>query len=128
MPQARAIVPDNGGVRAGLNATGVTIPNRRIVKHSTLVDSIALAVDGLDVYFGVTLAAILNGYAGDVQILGRAIVEAGAAIPIGSKVMANATGQAIVATSAKHALGVANTAALILGDLVEVDIDRTYMI
>jgi hypothetical protein len=125
MPQPRAIVPDQGGIRAGLNSTGTTIPVRRLVKRSTTVDSIALAADGLGPYVGVTMAAILTGYAGDVQIAGRALVEAGAAVAIGALVMGGTSGKGITATAAKYAIGTANTAAAADGDIIEVDLSRS---
>lgn len=127
MPQPRAIVPDQGGISAGYNGTGTTIPARRLVKRSTLVDSIAPATDGLADYVGVTMAPILNGYAGDVQIERQALVEAGAAIPIGSKVMGSTGGKAVVATAAKYSIGTANSAALVDTDIIEVAIDRTVV-
>ena len=125
MPQARAIIPDQGGISAGLNTTGTTIPNHRIVRRGPTTDSILPAVDGLDGYVGVTLAVILAGQAGDVQIERRAIVEAGGAIPIGSKIMGGTGGKAAVAVATRYSLGIANTEALVDGDLIEVDIDRS---
>jgi hypothetical protein len=127
MPQPRAIVPDQGGVSAGFNGTGTTIPARRLVKRSTTVDSITPAVDGAADYVGVTMAAILTGYAGDVQVARRPLVEAGAAIPIGSKVMGSAGGKAVVATAGNYSIGTANSAALVDTDIIEVDIDRTLV-
>ncbi len=124
MPQPRAIVPDQGGVRAGLNSTGSTIATKRLVKRSTTVDSVAPAVDGNGPYVGVTMAAILNGYAGDVQIAGRALVEAGAAIAIGALVMGTTGGKGLTATATKYAIGTANTAAAADGDIIEVDLNR----
>lgn len=127
MPTPRAIVPDNGGVRAGLNSTGSTIAKNRIVKKSTAVDTIAPETDGTGTSLGVTMAAIPNGSAGDVQVQGRAIVEAGAAISIGDKVMGGTGGKGAVATAAKFYVGIANTAALVDGDLIEVDLQQGIM-
>lgn len=125
MPQARAIVPDNGGVRPGLNATGSTIAKYRIVIKSTAaVDAVAPGTNGTARCFGVTMAAIDNGYAGDVQIAGRAIVEASAAIAIGAKVTAAAGGKGVTAGAAGNVLGIAASAAGADGELFEVDIDR----
>lgn len=126
MPQPRAIVPDNGGVRAGLNATGSTIAKHRIVKKATTaVDAITPAVSGADVCYGVSMQQILNGYAGDVQVEGRAIVEAGAAITIGQRVTGGTGGKAAVAGAAVNTIGVAASAAAADGDLIEVDIIRS---
>lgn len=124
MPQPTAIVPDLGGVKAGLNSTGSTIPTKRLVKRSTTANSIALAADGLGPYVGVTMAAIANGYAGDVQTQGRALVEAGAAVAIGAGVMGGTSGKGITATAAKYSIGTANTAAAADGDIIEVDLFR----
>jgi hypothetical protein len=124
MPQVTAIVPDQGGVDAGHNTTVAIIAKYRLVKRGTTTKAITPAVDGLDAYVGVTMAAIPIGAAGDVQIARRALVECGAAVPIGSKVMGSAGGKGIVATAAKYAIGTANTAALVDGDIIECDIDR----
>jgi hypothetical protein len=120
-------VPDNGGVRAGLNSTGSTIATHRLVKRSTAVDTIAPETDGTAASIGVTMAAITDGYAGDVQVEGRAIVEAGAAIAIGAKVMGGTGGKGATATAAKWFIGIANTEALVDGDLIEVDIQPGIM-
>jgi hypothetical protein len=120
-------VPDNGGVRAGLNSTGVTIAKHRIVRRSTTTDSITPATGGTLPMLGVTMAAIVDGYAGDVQTQGMAIVEAGAAIAIGALVMGGTGGKGATATAAAHAIGVANTEALLDGDLIEVQLDRTLL-
>lgn len=126
MPQPRAIVPDNGGVRAGLNATGSTIAKHRIVKKATsAVDAVTPATTGADVIYGVTMQAIINGYAGDVQVEGRAIVEAGAAITIGQNVTGGTGGKGAVAGAAANIIGVAASAAAADGDLIEVDIIRS---
>ena len=126
MPQPRAIVPDSGAVRPGLNATGSTIAKYRIVKKATTaVDAITPATSGADVCYGVTMQAILNGYAGDVQVEGRAIVEAGAAITIGQKVTGGTGGKGAVAGAAANIIGVAASAAAADGDLIEVDVSRS---
>jgi|SRR5690349_17546591 hypothetical protein len=125
MPQARAIVPDSGGVRPGLNATGSTIGKARIVKKSTAaVDAVAPATDGTARLYGVTMEAITNGYAGDVQVAGRAVVEASAAIAIGAKITAAAGGKAVTAGAAANVIGIAASAAAADGEFIEVDIDR----
>lgn len=123
MPQPRAIVPDNGGVRPGMNTTGVTIPKYRIVKKATTaVDAVTPAVDGTALPYGVTMQAILDGYAGDVQIKGRAIVEASGPITIGQKITGAAGGKGAVASAANFILGEAASAAAADGELFEVDL------
>jgi hypothetical protein len=125
MPQPRAIVPDNGGVRAGYNGTGSTIAKYRIVKRATTaVDGVTPGTDGSDVLHGVTMQAISDGYAGDVQVAGRALVEAGVAITIGAKITAGAGGKAAIASSGNQIIGVANSTAAVDGDVIEVDITR----
>lgn len=124
MPEARAIVPIHG-VRAGLNATGSDIAKYRIVKKSTAaVDAIAPATDGSARCIGVTMEAVINGYTGDVQVAGRAKVEASAAIAIGAKITAAAGGKAVTAGAAANIIGVAASAAGANGEIIEVDIDR----
>lgn len=124
MPQPRAIVKDQGGIRPGLNATGVTIAKYRIVKKSaTAVDAITPHVDGAALPFGVTMQVILDGFAGDVQVEGRAIVEASAAITIGQKVTGAAGGKAAVATAGQYIMGEAASDASANGQLFELDLN-----
>ena len=130
MPQPRAIVPDQGGIRPGLNSTGATIAKHRIVKKATVttgvqagVDSVTPAVDGDDLPYGVTMAAILDGFAGDVQIHGRAIVEASGPITIGQKVTGAAGGKAAVAAAGDFIIGETASPALSDTDLFEVDLN-----
>lgn len=125
MPQPRAIVPDNGGVRPGLNSTGSDLPKYRIVKkHNVAVDAVQLATDGAALPYGVTMQPITNGFAGDVQIKGRAIVEASGAITIGQKVTGATGGKAAVASAANFILGEAASAAGADGELFEVDLGQ----
>ena len=132
MSQPRAIVPDSGGVRVGLNSTGSTIAKYRIVKKATVttgvqagVDTVTPAVDGTVICYGVTMAAILDGQTGDVQFAGRALVEASGAINIGQNVIGAAGGKAAVSGGAVNIIGVAASASLIDTDIIEVDIIRT---
>jgi hypothetical protein len=132
MPQPRAIVPDAGGIRAGVNSTGTTIPKYRLVKKATNaavvqagVDSITPAVDGTVIIYGVTMAAILDGYGGDVQVQGRALVEAAGAINVGDKIIGTTGGKAAVSGSGVNIIGQAASAALVDTDIIEVDIIRT---
>lgn len=127
MPQARAIVPDQGGVRAGYNDTGSEIVKHRIVSRGTTADYIVVATDGSAPFEGVTMADIPDDYAGDVQHQGRAIVEASAAIVVGANVTATTAGKAVTAAADDHILGVANTAASADTDLIEVDIIKTQL-
>jgi hypothetical protein len=124
MPQPRAIVKDQGGIRAGLNSTGTTIAKHRIVKKATTaVDTITPAVDGAALPYGVTMAAILDGYAGDVQIEGRAIVEAGVVVTIGQKITGGTGGKAAIATAGQFIIGEAASDASADGQLFEVDLN-----
>lgn len=127
MPQARAIVPDYGGVRAGYNDTGSEIPKHRIVKRTTTTDYVVAATDGSAPIEGVTMEAIPDDYTGNVQHVGRAIVEAGEAITVGANVTGGTAGKGAVAAADDHILGVANTAAADDGDLIEVDIIKTQL-
>jgi hypothetical protein len=132
MPQPRAIVPDAGGIRVGVNNTGATIPKYRLVKKGTNVvalqagvDSVTPAVDGVAIVYGATMAAILNGYGGDVQVEGRALVEAAGAINIGDEITGGAGGKAAVSAGGVHIFGQAASPALVDGDIIEVDVIRT---
>jgi hypothetical protein len=119
-------VPDQGGIRPGLNATGTTIAKHRIVNKATAaVDTITPAVNGTAVCYGVTMAAIIDGYAGDVQVEGRAIVEASAAIAIGDKITGGTGGKGAVAGAAANIIGVAASPASADGVLFECDIIRS---
>jgi len=123
VPQPRAIVKDQGGIRPGLNATGQTIAKHRIVRKSTAaVDAIAPNTAGTTLPEGVTMAAIQDGYAGDVQIEGVAITEAGAALAIGDKVTGGTGGKAVVATAGQYFLGEVASEAAADGSLFELRI------
>jgi len=120
MPQPRAWVKDQGGIKPGLNSTGVTIPKYRIVKKATTaVDSIEPATSGAALPFGVTMAAIADGFAGDVQTESVALVEAGAPITIGQKVTGGTGGKGAVAAAGDWILGEAASAAAADGDVIE---------
>lgn len=132
MPQPRAIVPDAGGIRPGLNSTGVTIAKYRLVKKGIVttgiqagVDSVTPAVDGTVIIYGVTMAAILDGMAGDVQVQGRALVEAAGAINVGDKIIGTTGGKAAVSGGGVNIIGQAASPALVDTDIIEVDIIRT---
>lgn len=123
MPQPRAFVKDQGGIKPGLNATGVTIAKYRIVKKATTaVDSITPAVDGAALPYGVTMAAISDGFAGDVQTEGVALCEASGPITIGQRITGAAGGKAAVASAANYIIGEAASAASGDGDVFELNI------
>ncbi|MBK8638036.1 MAG: DUF2190 family protein [Chromatiaceae bacterium] len=66
--------------------------------------------------------ARLGGVSGDkvpVDVLGTAVVEAGAAIAVGATLKADASGRAITWVTAGGRLGVALEAAAAAGDLIE---------
>jgi Uncharacterized conserved protein (DUF2190) len=124
MPQPRAIVPDQGGIRPGLNNTGVPIAKHRIVKKTTtVVDGVTPAIDGAALPYGVTMQVIVDGYSGDVQIKGRAIVEASSAITIGQKITGAAGGKGAVASGGNFIVGEAASDATADGALFEVDLN-----
>lgn len=124
MPQPRAIVKDQGGIRPGLNSSGQTIAKHRIVRKDTdVVDGIVLNTAGTTLPFAVTMAAITDGYAGDCQVEGRAITEAGAELAIGAKVTGGTGGKAVVATAGQYYLGEVASYAAADGSLFELDIE-----
>jgi hypothetical protein len=125
MPQPRAIVPDQGGVRACLNNTGVTIAKYRLVKKVTT--AVAPAVDGAAPIYAATMAAIADGFAGDGQVAGRALVEAGGVITIGQNVTGGTGGKGAVASAGDYSIGPAASAAAADGDIIEVDLLRTLV-
>ncbi len=124
MPQPRAIVPDQGGINVGLNATGQTIAKYRIVKKTTTaVDGITPAINGAALPWGVTMAAIPDGFGGDVQIARRAICEAGVPVAIGDKITGGAGGKAAIATAGQYIIGEAASDASADGALFELDLN-----
>ena len=123
MPQPRAFVKDQGGIKPGLNSTGSTIAKHRIVrKTNTAVDAIAPNTAGTTLPYAVTMAAIPDGYAGDCQTEGVAITEAGAALAIGDKVTGGTGGKAVVATAGQFFLGEVASEAAADGSLFELRI------
>jgi hypothetical protein len=123
VPQPRAIVPDQGGIRPGLNSSGQTIAKHRIVRKDTaVVDGIVLNTAGTTLPYAVTMAAIPDGYAGDCQEKGRAIVEAGVELNIGAKVTGGTGGKAVVATAGQYYLGEIASYASGDGVLAELDL------
>lgn len=120
MPEPRAIVPEKG-IRPGQNSTGTAIAKHVCVVLAAAGDppTIALATAGASIY-GVVVASqvrvdvtpdvgIPDGQIGDIQVEGLVPVLAAGAIPIGSLVMATATGAVIVATATNTPIGKALT-------------------
>lgn len=97
--QARAIVPE-GSVRPGKNNDANNdIASKRFVKLDAAngTDAVATATAATDKILGVTMETIgKGGKVGDVQVAGRAVVTAGAAIAIGDRITAGAAGKAAV--------------------------------
>lgn len=121
MPEARAIVPD-GGVRAGLNTDAVVLPKARIVRDHTLTDSVRLCTDANQFPKGITMQAIAIGVTGDVQIAGKAKLEAGAAVLKDALVGSDSTGRGITITDpGDFVVGRAVTAADDAGDIFEIE-------
>lgn len=122
MPEARQIVPD-GGVRAGLNTSGSTIPKHRIVRDHTLTDSIRICTDANQFPKGVSMQAIVADVTGDVQVAGKAVIEAGAAVAKDALVGSDSVGRAIAITDpGDFVVGRAVTATTTgVGDLIEVE-------
>lgn len=122
MPTPRSIVPD-GGVRAGLNTSGVTIPNHRIVREHTLTDSVRVCTAATQNPKGVSMQEILANVTGDIQVTGKTIIEAGAAVAKEDLVGSDGSGRAVaVTTPGNFVVGKAVTATVTgAGDLIEVE-------
>lgn len=118
MAEPRAIVPEKG-IRPGLNSTGSSIAKHVLVQVVAAgtddPTEIELPTAGGPV-FGAVVASqvrvnvspdvgIPDGEIGDIQVEGRVPVLAAGAIPIGSLVMATATGAVIVATATNTPIG-----------------------
>jgi hypothetical protein len=121
MTEPTAIVPEKG-IRPGFNDTGVTIATRLFVA-SVAGDPNEVALPGAGARaHGVTMEAIKDQERGDVQIEGRAIVTASAAITKGANVASIATGRARLAVSNDVVAGVAQSDAGADGDFLEVEL------
>jgi hypothetical protein len=122
MPEARQIVPD-GAVRAGLNTSGVTIPKHRIVRDHTLTDAIQIATAATQNPKGISMQQILADVTGDVQVAGKAVLEAGAAVAKGDLLTSDGSGRGIATTTpGNFVIGKAVTATITgAGDLIEVE-------
>jgi hypothetical protein len=129
MTLARAIVPE-WGVRPGHNSTGSTIAAYTIVKLAGLlsgVPTITPCTAATDTPYGVTMHAITNGTTGDVQVLGKAKVLAGAQLStVGTRLTSDSTGRAVAATvSAATVVGVIGqqaTTSAAADDIIEVEL------
>lgn len=117
-----AIVPAEG-VRAGYNETGTAIATGIFVKDTagSTEDSVAVCGDG-EIAKGVTMAAIADLARGDVQVSGRAVMTAGAAVARAVEVTANASGQAITAVSGDWVAGRSVSAAGALADEITIEL------
>jgi hypothetical protein len=121
MPEPRRIVPDSA-MRPGLNLSGVTIPANRILVAGAAMDQVALAAAATASYYGVSQGAIVSGITGDVQVDGKATIEAGAAVAKNVNVMSDGTGRAILATAGAFVIGRTVTAATASGQVLEVEL------
>lgn len=120
MPTARRIVPE-GGVRAGLNTDNAQIPINRIVQRDTLTDSVKRTTLTTQQPLGVSMSAIDIGVTGDIQTAGKATIEAGAAVSKGARVGSDSIGRGVtVSNPGDFVVGIADTAALQAGDVMEV--------
>ena len=99
------------------------IPINRLVKFGTGDRNVALAVAATDFIIGpVNETAIAIGERVDVVRVGIAWVEAGAAIPRGSPITADAVGRAVVAAPLaginNRIIGFADETATAAGDVI----------
>lgn len=121
MPEPRRIVPD-GAIRAGLNTDSDTIPQHRIVRDHTLVDSVRLTTDANQHPKGISMEEILENVTGDIQIAGKATLEAGAAVAKDALVGSDSVGRGITVTDpGDFVIGRAVTAAGATGAIFEVE-------
>lgn len=103
----------------------MAIPKFRLVKHGAGDDRITLATSSADFIIGATMDidAALNERS-DVQLLGIAYVEAGAAIARGALITADAIGRGVTAAPAAgvnaSVVGRALEAASAAGDVIRV--------
>jgi hypothetical protein len=74
--------------------------------------------------FGVTVTEQAKGKGASVRTAGRSVMEAGAAIAtVGTPVMADTQGRAVVATSTNRVIGVTEDTAGVAGDQISVMLD-----
>ena len=108
------------------------IPINRLVKFGTGDRNVALAVAATDFILGpVNETAIAIGERVDVVRVGIAWVEAGAAIPRGSPITADAVGRAVVAAPGvgvnNRIIGFADETATAAGDVIRFMIEPGLM-
>jgi Uncharacterized conserved protein (DUF2190) len=112
-------------IRTGLNDSGSTITEGKVVRLSGAgADQIALPSADTDPVFGVTMEDIADDIRGDIQIGGRAVVTAGAAVSRGALLTMTTAGKVVTWTASgnRAVVGVANTAAGADGDSIEVEL------
>ena len=97
-------------------AADLSTHQHKLVK---LASGIALCGAG-EAALGVLQNDPVSGQAADVLVMGVSRCIAGAAVTAGAKVMSDAAGKAITATSTNQACGVALTAAAADGDLISI--------
>lgn len=116
----------------GKNAGGA-ITKKRFVKlddsaadGETVIqcDSAGEAAYGVAVY-SVSTAEIAKGKGCSVLTDGRAIVEAGSALPVGTLVATDADGKAVGAASGDAIAGMVDEPALLAGDECSVDLSKS---
>ena len=97
------------------------IPRNRIVKFGAADGEVLLAAAPADLVVGITQeTAPVLGERVDVTLSGSEQVEAGAAIPRGSRVTTDATGRAVVAAGGNLIVGIALESATAAGERIRV--------
>lgn len=97
------------------------IPRNRIVKFGAADGEVLLAVAPADLAIGITQETTPTlGERVDVTLAGSELVEAGAAIPRGSRITADATGRAAVAAAGNTVIGIALESATAAGERIRV--------
>ncbi len=124
MSEPTSIVPDKG-IRSGLNQTGGTLLKGTLVVLTTGANDdpyrIAVAGAGAGV-LGVLMEDVPNLSRGDVQVVGKAIVLASAAVTRGDALASDAAGKAVAAGTGDITIGSSVTTAAALDDLFEVEL------
>jgi len=102
------MTPGNNTLVKNYDAEGVISPFR-IVKFGAADYGVLQASAGADLVFGVSniLGAEASGDRVDVVVAGIAKVELGGNVTRGQKLMADANGKAITATTTKEVIGIA---------------------
>jgi hypothetical protein len=125
MPEARRRVPDGGGV-PGICTDVADIPANRIVRRDPAggTDAVLLSTSASQEPKGVSSGPIPVGQVGDVQVAGKAPIEAGTtAIAVGDRIGADSQGRAIPVTlPGLWYIGHAESTSTTAGTLVEVEL------